>query len=280
MDGYYQKTEVQGPLSHYVRSFHIADNDVSQLKIQSPPTGYPLLAHIWRGLEAIEVDGELLPPLPLPINLFAGQLQKVQATISWSNGMGHAVVEFTATGLYELFGIPGDHIVNAAFPVAALNPQFDARMTTELQRAPSDMSYFQAFGNVLTELIDSASVAPDYIAEAVRLIEAESGAIKLSDVINQISVGERMFNKKFKEIVGLPPKYFCRVVQFNNVGAIVLSGEDAPIGRLAADAGFYDQSHFTKAFHEFVLSSPSRFLHGDFSHVSTFLRHLSGGKIS
>lgn len=279
MDGYYEKIQIKGPLSNYVRSFHIADNDVPQLRVESPPTGYPLLAHIWRGLSGIEVNGQLLPPQPLPINLLAGQLQKVRATVHWSGGMGHAVVEFTATGLYELLHIQGDQIVNLALPVAALNPDLDLQMTSELEKAPMTGSHFQAFEKVLIDLIPDAGKAPDYIVKAVRLIETSAGAIKLGDVVRQISVGERMFNSKFTQIVGLSPKYFCRIVQFNNVGAIILSGEPGPIAQLASDAGFYDQSHFTKAFHEFVLTSPSHFLESDYAHVSTFLRHMSGGRI-
>lgn len=275
MQNYYERFEVAKHLSPYVRSFYLADRPAQSVKIVSPPTGYPVIGHVWRGLGQVLVDGKAMHPVQLPVNIFCGQLEKVQAEVNWQGGMGHALVEMTATGLFELFGLPGARLVNKALPGQIICPDFDACMMAAFSTAHADTSYQSAFEDVLTRQIDKAGRTPVYISEAVRQIEANEGAIKLKDLLRELSVNEHAFNKEFKSIVGLSPKYFCRIVQFNSVARIVLSGDPISNAALAAEAGYYDQSHFTKAFHEFVSTSPAKFLSGDYANVSTFLRELN-----
>lgn len=278
MQRYYERTPITGPLSRFARSFFLADKEVGDLTITGPATGYPLLGYIWRGLSSVVVDQQKLPVSSLPVNIFCGQLERVQADVTWSGTMGHAVIEFTATGLYELFGFPGNRLVNRALPAEVIDVEFDARMTMQFSDAPNQKSYLEAFDSALMQQIDKAQQVPTYIAEAVRLIEAKSGAVRLSELLRQLTIDEHTFNREFKEIVGLSPKYFCRVIQFNNVATIILSGETESIAEMAVEAGFYDQSHFTKAFQEFVLTSPKKFLDSDYAHVSAFLRYSSGAE--
>ncbi|WP_153039322.1 helix-turn-helix domain-containing protein, partial [Pseudovibrio axinellae] len=99
--------------------------------------------------------------------------------------------------------------------------------------------------------------------------------IKLKHLIEELNIPERTFRSRFKKIVGVSPKYFSRITQFNYIVSIILSGEELPLSLLAAEAGFFDQAHFTKTVQEFVLSAPSGFLEGDVSKVSNFIRQMN-----
>ncbi|KZK86302.1 transcriptional activator FtrA [Pseudovibrio sp. W64] len=120
-----------------------------------------------------------------------------------------------------------------------------------------------------------ASYAPRFVSEAVSIIEEARGDVKLRELTKRIGTAERTFLSRFKKVVGVPPKYFCRVTQFNYFVSVVLSGEKLPLSQLATEAGFYDQAHFTRAVQEFVLSAPSHFLEGDVTQVSSFIRQMN-----
>ncbi|KZK93612.1 Helix-turn-helix domain protein [Pseudovibrio sp. Ad46] len=262
-------------LTRYIRGFHIADQQVGELTIQSPPTGYPLLGHIWKGIGSVCVRDIVVPQLAPPVTHFSGQLYRTNASVHWNGYIGHILAEFTATGLYELFGILGDELINKTVRVSALAPEFARKLDAELAEVESTESYLRCFEIALKEQALRASYAPRFVSEAVSIIEEARGDVKLRELTKRIGTAERTFLSRFKKVVGVPPKYFCRVTQFNYFVSVVLSGEKLPLSQLATEAGFYDQAHFTRAVQEFVLSAPSHFLEGDVTQISSFIRQMN-----
>ncbi len=43
------------------------------------------------------------------------------------------------------------------------------------------------------------------------------GKIDQAELINSSKVSERHFRRIFKKVIGVPPKYFCKVIQLNTV---------------------------------------------------------------
>ncbi|QUS55465.1 AraC family transcriptional regulator [Pseudovibrio brasiliensis] len=275
MTGYYTIQEPCTELRPYIRGFHLADHQEQDIIINCPPTGYPLLGYIWRGISQVRVNNQPLNDISSRNVHFAGQLKRTHATVHWNGGMGHAVAEFTATGLHELFGINGIDLINKTQPVHELAENFANTLEDQLAAAVKPIGFVEIFQKCLLQQIQYKRSIPAYISKAVKNIESVNGVIKLNNLLEELDIEPRHFNRKFRQIVGLSPKYFCRIVQFNHVASIVLSDAQLPLAELAAEAGFFDQSHFTKACNEFVLSSPRVFLQSDYSRISTFLRQMS-----
>ena len=53
---------------------------------------------------------------------------------------------------------------------------------------------------------------------------------------------------------GLRPKQLCRVLRFRR--ACALAGRGLPWGLVAAEAGYFDQAHLIRDFHEFTGDTP------------------------
>lgn len=269
MDNPYSRQLVYGPLSRYVRSLHIADEPSVTLEIDSPPTGYPVLGHIFRGFAGAVVEDETYPAMPMPFNILAGQLYRKRGRVKWADGIGHVAAELTATGLWELFHNDGSGVINAALPLELLAPQFDQALTEAFSRHGPDPATFEV---ALKPLMAQARSAPDIIRDAVRRIEAAHGVIRVNEIFSDAGGSLPTLNRQFRTIVGLPPKYFARVVQFNHVAGLISAGDTVSIAELAAEAGYYDQAHFTRVVSEFVLKTPGAFLKSDVSRISTFVR--------
>lgn len=73
-----------------------------------------------------------------------------------------------------------------------------------------------------------------------------------------IFVSKYYLIKKFKRIVGMTPHQFC--IQNRIRKAQSLLDAEQIICRVAAEMGFYDQSHFDKAFQKIVGISPSEYV--------------------
>lgn len=73
-----------------------------------------------------------------------------------------------------------------------------------------------------------------------------------------IYVSKYYLIRKFRNSVGMTPHQFC--IQNRIRKSQGLLDEERPISRIAAEMGFYDQSHFDKAFQRIVGISPSEYV--------------------
>lgn len=74
-----------------------------------------------------------------------------------------------------------------------------------------------------------------------------------------IFVSKYYFIRKFKNYVGMTPHQFC--IQNRIRKSQRLLDAEKTISEISAEMGFYDQSHFNKAFHRIVGISPSEYVH-------------------
>lgn len=74
-----------------------------------------------------------------------------------------------------------------------------------------------------------------------------------------IFVSKYYLIRKFKSSIGMTPHQFC--IQNRIRKSQGLLNEEKTISRIAAEMGFYDQSHFDKAFQRIVGISPSDYVH-------------------
>ena len=82
------------------------------------------------------------------------------------------------------------------------------------------------------------------------------GQIELANIITKTGYSERQIQRKFKNIVGISPKVFIRIIRFKNIYQR-LKGNKDNYARLAVTAGYFDQAHFNHEYKKFIGTSPS-----------------------
>lgn len=80
----------------------------------------------------------------------------------------------------------------------------------------------------------------------------------LERVTECLSLSPRRFIELFSEETGLTPKLFCRVLRFQSAIHSVQAGGTVNWSAVAADCGYFDQSHFIHDFKSFTGLSPSQ----------------------
>ncbi|WP_224372874.1 helix-turn-helix domain-containing protein [Hyalangium versicolor] len=91
---------------------------------------------------------------------------------------------------------------------------------------------------------------------AVRLIEG--GEVRVESVAERLGVTARHLRRAFMENVGIGPKDFARTVRLQRAVRMAETSKDW--GRIAVDAGYYDQAHLIADFRELVGLTPGAFL--------------------
>lgn len=115
--------------------------------------------------------------------------------------------------------------------------------------------------DLMQELITLSQIPPeDRIHQAINLIIRHQGQISISEVRDTIFLTERTFERKFLAQVGLTPKQFARIIQFQTSLHQLNSENYDRLIEVGLDSGFADQSHFIRTFKKYTGQSPSYYL--------------------
>ena len=275
----YQPVEPIAELKPYIRRILVADSPVAiDQTIKPAPTGYNYIGWVFAGTVGATVNRTPeYTSSPEKIH-FSGQIQYQDISVRYRGRLGHIIAECTATGFYELTGLPGeqilgvsDHLADIASDVAAPIDRILATVSDESDCSDRVTHRLDIFQQQLCTLASNAENVPDYVKDTVEAIEREHGCIKVTDVFESLSVSPRQIRRRFKEIVGIPPKYFAKVLQVNQALFALYTQNKAMLSALAQEAGFYDQAHFIGVMQKFFAASPREFLDSSEPLLSVFL---------
>lgn len=131
----------------------------------------------------------------------------------------------------------------------------------KLIKANSIPTQMHILSDLITDLIEAHAVPKnDAIQQAISIIIEQKGQLKIQDVLKQIYLTERTFERNFSAQVGLSPKQFARIIQFQfSLGQ--LNASNLPkLTQIGLDSGFADQSHFIRTFKKYTGQTPSFYL--------------------
>jgi AraC-like DNA-binding protein len=92
---------------------------------------------------------------------------------------------------------------------------------------------------------------------AVRELETAGARVRIAAVAQACGIGVRQFERRFLDAVGISPKLFAEIARFRLAVARV-SCPHLSLAQIAADLGYFDQSHMTRAFVRFQGQPPLR----------------------
>ena len=92
---------------------------------------------------------------------------------------------------------------------------------------------------------------------AVQRIQKMNGLLNMKSLAGDVNMSQDAFEKRFRRVIGTSPKQFSSIVRLRNV--ITHYSPDRTFTDMAYDAGYFDQSHFTKDFKSFTGRTPNEF---------------------
>ena len=114
--------------------------------------------------------------------------------------------------------------------------------------------------NLIRGLIESHKVHDnDNVQKAISLILKSKGQIRISTLIEELPITERTLERNFSAYVGLSPKQFSKIIQFQFALNQLTETSFEKLTDVSLDSGFTDQSHFIKTFKRYTGQTPSFF---------------------
>ncbi len=76
-------------------------------------------------------------------------------------------------------------------------------------------------------------------------------------------MNERQLERKFQALVGVSPKFLCRILRLQKVFKTVELNPAVNWSFIASECGYYDQAHFIHDFKDFSGQNPSAYFSED-----------------
>ena len=193
------------------------------------------------------IDGERLVS-------FAGGLRDRQVATR-HEGRSHGIhVDLAPPAAYRIFGVP---LRELAYGQAPLDDVLAEPFLAErLAEAASWEARFRLLDEVFARRVGEP--APE-VEWAWRTIVDAGGGVRVARLAERLGWSRKRLAARFAEQVGVPPKTLARIARFGRARSLAEAQGPPDWARIAAECGFYDQSHLINEFRAFTDRTPETF---------------------
>ena len=114
----------------------------------------------------------------------------------------------------------------------------------------------------LDEALSSMLMTSDQETEHMKLISGfiETSPESIRSYCERAGISRRHFERLFNHYVGVSPKNYCQIRQFEmSSRELLYEKNESSLTMVGCDSGYYDQSHFIRHFKEYTTYTPRRF---------------------
>ncbi len=160
----------------------------------------------------------------------------------------------------SLFGFSGKELADGCLDLTLLPTVSKSRLAEKLSHAKNVEAQLALINDFLKSLLlDHTNYLEYEIHYATGEILAQKGQIQIRSIRESLGMTERTFERKFENHVGVSPKLFAKITQFQFALNQLYVGGFQKLSDIALDNGYADQSHFIRNFRRFTGFTPKEF---------------------
>lgn len=262
---FYERFEPNSQLSSLVKEFWVFENEDSTIERQKiVPDGYSEIIIHYGDPYRINLSGSWEVQSSI---LFSNQISKY-FFLENTGRSGMIGIKLHPASFYELFGKDTSVFTDQ---VISLEEHLMDHISPLHDLTSSELGVEDRIK--LAEQWISRMKESDQtdIRKSVDQILESKGIIDIDMLAEQCHQSTRQFERNFKKVVGLTPKFYSRIIRFSNIFH-ELNSDDTSWVKVALRSGFFDQSHFIKNFKEFTGEEPSKYGFDDINLANFFLK--------
>lgn len=258
----YRKFQPAPHLRPFVECYYVWENAYSltqPMTIESPPNGYGSLVFNYGDPYRLQTPKHGTKAVP---TAFLGGQSTGSYQLELQGQIGMIGAVFRPAGLSSLFGLPMYEFTDERVDLAAVfgdRTQTVQHQMAEATGATERVGLLEGFLNGQLARSGAVTDRTDYIAN--RIVE-QRGIVNVSELMDELYVCRRQFERKFLQKVGVSPKYYARIRRVGYLCAQLANSRwnIADWHDVIYRAGYYDQSHFIREFTGFTGRSPSLYV--------------------
>ncbi len=246
----------------YIKCFYnweVNLHSAEPVLFESPPSGYSSMVINYGN--QYEVSSAKKDFLKTDKAFIAGQATK-NYHFRISQSFGAVGIVFYPSALASVFGFQMYEFTDERHDLEAVLGKEILTLRNQIEDAPSAIEKINCLINYLTATLIRKKITPDKIDRASQLIISHNGNININDLLGNLYISRRPFERNFLTKVGVSPKYFARLTRISILCNLLASKkwEINDWQEVISHFGYYDQAHFIKDFSSFTQKSPKIYL--------------------
>lgn len=181
-------------------------------------------------------------------------------------------VHFRPGRAASLLGVAADELANAHVDLESLWGRKGVELRERLCLSATPARRFAVLEEVLLRRLHESRPRHGGVSVALDALEQDDAGLKIRDLARRVDLSQRRFIEVFTAEVGLTPKLYGRVRRFQRARERIRSAAKPNWAAVAAECGYFDQSHLIRDFGEFAGLSPVAYLNQRSQHV--LLNHV------
>lgn len=157
-------------------------------------------------------------------------------------------VKFRPGGFRPFLGTTVRSITDRSVPAAEVFGLAVTEAGAALAAGAEPRRVSRALDLALTALVPEATQPSEEVTTWAERIVAEPGVTRVEHVAAEVGISVRHLERRFRDAVGVPPKWVIRRARLHEAAERVRSGEVVRWSDVAAELGFADQSHLIREF--------------------------------
>lgn len=157
-----------------------------------------------------------------------------------------------------VLGVPPSAIAEQPTPLEDLWGDAAERLATRLAGADDAARAASILDEAIAERLVTRGAEPH--TRLVLEAAARLPTVRVNEVADALGVSERNLRRVFREVVGMSPKEFARLMRFHLALREAGSRSDVDWAGVAAAAGYYDQAHLIAEFRDIAGVTPRALL--------------------
>lgn len=254
---YYREFKVRAPLDSWIECiWYLEVQSFPDTSVQRvlPDGRMEIVIHIGEPFSygksgALERQGRIM---------LSGQLSRPLMLMPHPGGRVLGI-RFKPAGASALFRFSLADFTDQVCPLDQVSQKLHQALWHAVVPSTSGSLTPQTVARVAEVLLDrSQAPPPPTVNAAVAALEGSRGGTSVSEIARSCGVSERHLERLFREHVGIPPKTLARLMRFQR--AVAAFDNNTNWAEIAADAGYYDQSHLLHDFRQFADETPAALL--------------------
>jgi AraC-like DNA-binding protein len=163
-------------------------------------------------------------------------------------------------GATQLFGFAVPDAANSIIDLEQLIGAYARDLRARLLAADSPGARFVILETLLRERQMQRLAVPAFVRDAATRLEQSHGLLRIGALHEELDVSRKHLAVSFNRYVGVSAKAYGQIQRFVWTLDRLRSSADVEWSRIAAEAGYSDQSHLVRDFQRVGAASPTEYL--------------------
>jgi AraC-like DNA-binding protein len=200
-------------------------------------------------------DSALRPPV------FVNGPHDVFTTVAGSCAPSYLEMWLAPLGAYRILGVPLDKLPGQPVDLVDVLGSDARRLGEQARDVPTWKERFALVDSFLLGRMDLGPRPSPEVSHALTALMESRGQQPIGQLATETGWSHKHLITLFRRQVGVTPKMAARLIRFETVRRRLATGS-LGWARIAADAGYADQSHLVREFRRFTGLTPTVFAEG------------------